>query len=62
MLETSETTPPAARRDRSLAARSAARQAKASRESRIVEALNRGVSLANIAEQERVGEKRIARS
>ena len=59
MLETSETAPPAARRDRSLAARRAARQAKASRESRIVESLNRGVSLADIAERERVGEKRM---
>ena len=47
MLETSETAPPAAPRDRSLAARRAARQAKASRESRIVEGLNRGVSLAD---------------
>jgi hypothetical protein len=59
MLETSETATPAARRDRSLAARRAARQAKASRESRIVEGLNRGVSLADIAERERVGEKRM---
>jgi hypothetical protein len=59
MLETSETAPPAARRDRSLAARRAARQAKASRESRIVEGLNRGVSLADIAEREHVGEKRM---
>ena len=59
MLETSETAPPAARRDRSLAARRAARQAKASRESRIVEGLNRGVSLAEIAEREHVGEKRM---
>ena len=59
MLETSETAPPAARRDRSLAARRAARQAKESRESRIVESLNRGVSLADIAGRERVGAKRM---
>ena len=54
MLETRETAPPAPRHSRR-----AARQAKASRESRIVEALNRGVSLADIAEREHVGENRM---
>src|SRR5271155_1980193 len=59
MLDTVETAPPAVRRDRSVEARRAARQAKASRERRIVELLNRGVSLAEIAEREDVGEKRM---
>ena len=59
MLHTPETAPPAVRRDRSAEARRAARQAKASRERRIVELLNRGVSLAEIAEREGVGEKRM---
>ena len=58
MSDTVETAPPAVRRDR-LEARRAARQAKASRERRIVECLNRGVSVAEIAEREDVGEKRM---
>ena len=56
MSDTVETAPPAIPRDR-LEARRAARQAKARKERRIVELLNRGVSVAEIAEQEDVGEK-----
>ena len=56
MLDTVETAPLAVRRDRS-EARRAARQAKVRRERRIVEFLNRGVSIAEIAELEDVGEK-----
>src|SRR5271155_5732054 len=59
MLDTVETAAPAVRRDRSAEARRAAREAKASRERRIVEFLNRGVSVAEIAEREDVGEKRM---
>jgi len=59
MSDTVETAPPAVRRDRSVEARRAARQAKASRERRIIESLNRGVSVAVIAEWEDVGEKRM---
>ena len=55
MSDTVETAPPA--RDRSAEARRAARQAKASREKRIIESLNRGVSVAEIAEREDVVEK-----
>ena len=50
-----ETAPLAVRRDRS-EARRAKRQAKASRERRIIESLNRGVSVAVIAEWEDVAE------
>ncbi len=46
--------PPAERRDRSPAARQAARAKKAAREQRIVSLLNRGVSVAEIAEREGV--------
>jgi hypothetical protein len=49
----------AVRRDRSVEARRAARQAKASRERRIIESLNRGVSVAVIADREDVTEKRM---
>ena len=57
MSDTVETAPPA--RDRSAEARRAARQAKASRERRIIASLNRGVPVAVIAEWEDVGEKRM---
>ncbi len=54
-----ETVPPAPLRDRSIEARRAARQAKARRERRIVDLLNRGVSVAEIAAREEVTEKRM---
>jgi hypothetical protein len=57
MSDTVETAPLAVTRDRSVEARRAARQAKASRERRIIESLNRGVSVAVIAEWEDVGER-----
>jgi hypothetical protein len=57
MSYTVETAPPA--RGRLAEARRAARQAKASREKRIIEALNRGVSIVEIAEREDVSEKRM---
>src|SRR5277367_5722429 len=59
MSDTMETAPLAVPRDRSVEAGRAKRQAKASRESRIIESLNRGVSVAVIAEWEDVGEKRM---
>ena len=59
MSDTVETAPLGVRRDRSVEARRAARQAKASREQRIIESLNRGVSVAAIAEREDVGENHI---
>ena len=49
--------PPAAPRDRSIEARRAARLAKFKRERRILDLLNRGVSVAEIAAQEGVTEK-----
>jgi DNA-binding CsgD family transcriptional regulator len=52
-----EPAPSAARRDRSPAARSAARQRRAEREARIVSLLNRGVSIAEIADRDGVGER-----
>jgi hypothetical protein len=58
MSETTETAPRAARRDRSIQARRAARLIRAKREQRIVEFLNRGVSIAEIAAREGVTEKR----
>src|SRR5271163_16887 len=57
MSDTVETAPLAVPRDRSVEARRAARRAKASRERRIIESLTRGVSVAEIAEWEDVGEK-----
>jgi hypothetical protein len=59
MSYTVETAPPA--RCRSAEARRAARQAKASREKRIVECLNRGVPIVEIAEREDVSENRMRR-
>jgi DNA-binding NarL/FixJ family response regulator len=59
MSYTVETAPSA--RCRSVEARRAARQAKASREKRIVECLNRGVSVAEIAEREDVSQNRMHR-
>ena len=47
------------RRDRSVAARSAARLDRAGRETRIVSLLNRGVSIAEIASRERLSLKRM---
>jgi DNA-binding CsgD family transcriptional regulator len=52
-----EPSPPAPRRDRSPAARRAARQRRAEREARIVSLLNRGVSVAEIADRDGVGER-----
>jgi hypothetical protein len=54
-----ETAPLAARRDRSAEARNAARLARARRERRIVDLLNCGRSVAEIAERENVTEKRM---
>src|SRR5271157_2406860 len=54
-----ETVPPAPVRKRSIEARRAARVAKARRERRIVDLLNRGVSVAEIAAREKVTEKRM---
>jgi hypothetical protein len=59
MSDTVETAPLAVRRDRSVEARRAARQAKASRERRIITSLNRGVPVAVIAEWEDISEKRM---
>jgi hypothetical protein len=59
MSDIVETVPRAVPRDRSVEARRAARQAEASRERRIIESLTRGVSVAEIAEREDVGEKRM---
>src|ERR1700723_2834856 len=59
MSDTIETAPLAVPRDRSVEARRAKRQAKASQERRIVASLNRGVPVAVIAEWEDVGEKRM---
>src|SRR5277367_534160 len=59
MSDNVETAPQAVPRDRSVEARCAARRAEASRERRIIESLNRGVSVAVIAEWEDVGEKRM---
>jgi hypothetical protein len=59
MSDIVETAPRAVPRDRSVEARRAARRAKASRERRIIESLTRGVSVAEIAEREDVGEKRM---
>ena len=52
----------ALRRDRSPAARNAARQRKAEREMRIVGFLNRGVSIAEIAAREGVTERGMRKS
>jgi hypothetical protein len=59
MSDIVETAPRAVPRDRSVEARRAVRQVKASRERRIIASLNRGVSVAVIAECEDVGEKRM---
>src|SRR5271166_2288316 len=59
MSQTAETAPPSAPRDRSIEARRAARLLKARREGRIVQFLNRGVSIAEIAAREGVTEKRM---
>src|SRR5208337_5370546 len=59
MSELAETIPPAPLRNRSIEARRAARLAKARRESRIFDLLNRGVSVAEIAARENVTEKRM---
>jgi DNA-binding CsgD family transcriptional regulator len=57
-----EHAPSARRRDRSAAARSAARQRRAEREARIVSLLNRGVSMAEIADRDGVGERAMRKS
>jgi hypothetical protein len=57
MSYTVETTPSA--RSQSAEARRATRQAKASREMRTIECLNRGVSIVEIAEREEVSETRM---
>ena len=54
-----EPIPPAQVRDRSIEARRAARLARAQRERRIVDLLNRGVTVAEIAAREEVTEKRM---
>src|SRR5271165_6368061 len=59
MSETAEAAPRSTRRDRSIEARRAARLLKARREGRIVQFLNRGVSIAEIAAREGVTEKRM---
>ena len=59
MSQTAETAPPSAPRDRSIEARRAKRLLKARREGRIVQFLNRGVSIAEIAAREGVTEKRM---
>ena len=59
MSDIVETAPLAVLRDRSVEARRAKRQAKASREHRIIASLNRGVPVSAIAEWEDVGEKRM---
>ena len=53
--------PPSVRRDRSDAARRAARVKKTDREARIVDLLNRGVSVAEIAEREGLSLSRMRR-
>ncbi len=62
MSEPVEPAPPIVRRDRSLAARSAARRRTAEREMRIVGFLNRGVSIAEIAAREGVSERGMRKS
>jgi hypothetical protein len=57
MSDKVETAPLAVRRDRSVASRRPARTAKARRDRRIIESLNRSVSVAEIAEREDVVEK-----
>jgi DNA-binding CsgD family transcriptional regulator len=57
-----EPAPSAPRRNRSAAARSAARQRRAEREARIVSLLNRGVSIAEIADRDGVGERAMRKS
>jgi hypothetical protein len=52
-----EPSPPAQRRDRSRAARIASRQERAGREARIVNLLNRGFSVAEIADRNGVSER-----
>jgi hypothetical protein len=62
LSEPVEPAPPARRRDRSAAARRAARQRRAEREARIVDLLNRGVSVAEIADRDGVGERAMRKS
>ena len=57
MSDKVETAPLAVRRDRSVASRRPARQARARRDRRIIDPWNRGVSVAEIAEREDVVEK-----
>jgi transposase-like protein len=57
-----EPAPPAPRRDRSPAARTAARQRRAERESAIVGLLNRGLSIAEIADRVGVSERAMRKS
>jgi hypothetical protein len=57
LSELVEPSPPTLRRDRSPAARNAARRRKADRERRIIGFLNRGVSVAELAARERVTER-----
>src|SRR5208337_4065815 len=59
LSESAETIPLAPARSRSIEARRAARLMKARREGRIVDFLNRGVSVAEIAAREEVTEKRM---
>jgi len=57
-----EPAPPAPRRDRSVSARRAARQLRAEREAGIVDLLNRGVSVAEIADRNGVSERAMRKS
>ena len=62
MSEPVEPTPAAPRRERPAEARSAARQRRAEREARIVSLLNRGVSVAEIADRNGVSERAMRKS
>jgi hypothetical protein len=57
LSEPVEPSPPTLRRDRSPVARNAVRRRKVERERRVVEFLNRGVSIAEIASREHVTER-----
>ncbi|HEY1454657.1 MAG TPA: hypothetical protein VGF57_14445 [Roseiarcus sp.] len=62
MSEPVEPILPGPRRDRSAAARSAARRRRAEREAKIVDLLNRGLSIAEIADRNGVGERAMRKS
>jgi len=62
LSEPAESAPPAPRRDRSAAARRAARQERAERETAIVDLLNGGLSIAEIADRVGVSERAMRKS